>query len=57
MLQQLSASQSGLLAAARTADQVYQQSVAAASQATATAQKLTADLAQKQAEINAALAR
>jgi len=57
MLQQLSASQSGLLAAARTADQVYQQSVAAASQATATAQKLTADLAQKQAEINAALAQ
>ena len=57
MLQQLSASQSSLLAAAGTADQVYEQSVAAASQATATAQKLTADLAQKQAEINAALAQ
>jgi len=57
MLQQLSASQSSLLAAAGSADQVYEQSVAAASQATATAQKLTADLAQKQAEINAALAQ
>ena len=57
MLQQLSTSQSSLLAAARSADQVYQQSVAAASQATATAQKLSADLAQKQAQINAALAQ
>ncbi len=57
MLQQLSASQSSLLAAARSADEVYQQSVAVASQATATAQKLTANLAQKQAQINAALAQ
>jgi peptidoglycan DL-endopeptidase CwlO len=57
MLQQLSTSQSSLLAAARSADQVYQQSVAAASQATATAQKLSADLVQKQAQINAALAQ
>ena len=57
MLQQLSTSQSSLLAAARSADQLYQQSVAAASQATATAQKLSADLAQKQAQINAALAQ
>ncbi len=57
MLQQLSASQSSLLAAARSADDVYQQSVAAAGQATATAQKLTANLAQKQAQINAALAQ
>jgi cell wall-associated NlpC family hydrolase len=57
MLQQLSTSQSSLLAAARTADQVYQQSVASASQATATAQKLSADLVQKQAQINAALAQ
>ncbi len=56
MLQQLSTSQSSLLAAARSADQVYQQSVATASQATATAQKLSADLVQKQAQINAALA-
>jgi len=57
MLQQLSTSQSSLLAAARSADQVYQQSSAAASQATATAQKLSADLVQKQAQINAALAQ
>jgi len=57
MLQQLSTSQSSLLAAAQTADQVYQQSSAAASQATATAAKLSADLAQKQAQINAALAQ
>lgn len=57
MLQQLSTSQSSLLAAAQSADQLYQQSVAAASQATATAQKLSADLAQKQAQINAALAQ
>jgi cell wall-associated NlpC family hydrolase len=57
MLQQLSTSQSSLLAAARTADQVYQQSSAAASQATATAQRLSADLVQKQAQINAALAQ
>jgi cell wall-associated NlpC family hydrolase len=57
MLQQLSTSQSSLLAAAQSADQLYQQSVAAASQATATDQKLSADLAQKQAQINAALAQ
>jgi len=57
MLQQLSTSQSSLLAAARSADQVYQQSSAAASQATATAQRLSADLVQKQAQINAALAQ
>ena len=57
MLQQLSASQSSLLAAARSADQTYQQSEATASQATATAQKLTANLAQKQAQINAAVAQ
>jgi cell wall-associated NlpC family hydrolase len=57
MLQQLSTSQSSLLAAARSADQVYQQSVASASQATATAQKLSADLVQKQAQINAAVAQ
>jgi cell wall-associated NlpC family hydrolase len=57
MLQQLSTSQSSLLAAAQSADQVYQQSVAAASQATATATKLSADLVQKQAQINAALAQ
>ena len=57
MLQQLSTSQSSLLAAARTADQVYQQSEATASQATANAQKLSADLVQKQAQINAALAQ
>jgi cell wall-associated NlpC family hydrolase len=57
MLQQLSKSQSSLLAAARSAAQVYQQSVAAASQATATAQKLSADLVQKQAQINAAIAQ
>src|ERR1019366_6114956 len=56
MLQQLSTSQASLLAAAQSADQLYQQSVAAASQATATDQKLSADLAQKQAQINAALA-
>jgi cell wall-associated NlpC family hydrolase len=55
MLQQLSTSQSSLLAAARSADQVYQQSSAAASQATATAQELSADLVQKQAQINAAV--
>jgi cell wall-associated NlpC family hydrolase len=57
MLQQLSTSQSSVLAAARSADQVYQQSVASASQATATAQKLSADLVQKQARINAAVAQ
>ena len=57
MLQQLSTSQSSLLAAAQSADQLYQQSVATASQATATAQKLSADLVQKQAQINAALAQ
>jgi peptidoglycan DL-endopeptidase CwlO len=57
MLQQLSTSQSSLLAAARSADQVYQQSSAAASQATATAQELSADLVQKQAQINAAVAQ
>jgi peptidoglycan DL-endopeptidase CwlO len=57
MLQQLSTSQSSLLAAARSADQLYQQSVATASQATATAQTLSADLVQKQAQINAALAQ
>jgi peptidoglycan DL-endopeptidase CwlO len=57
MLQQLSTAQSSLLAAARSADQVYQQSVAAASQATATAQKLSAELVQKQAQINAAVAQ
>ena len=57
MLQQLSTSQSSLLAAARTADQIYQQSIASASQATATAQKLSADLVKKQAQINAALAQ
>jgi cell wall-associated NlpC family hydrolase len=56
MLQQLSTSQSSLLAAAQSADQLYQQSVAAASQATATANKLSADLVQKQAQINAAVA-
>lgn len=57
MLQQLSTSQSSLLAAAQSADQVYQQSVATASQATATAQKLSAELVQKQAQINAAVAQ
>src|SRR6185437_14300189 len=57
MLQQLSTSQSSLLAAARTADQIYQQSMASASQATANAQKLSADLVKKQAQINAALAQ
>jgi cell wall-associated NlpC family hydrolase len=57
MLQQLSTSQSSLLAAAQSADQIYQQSVATASQATATAQRLSADLVQKQALINAALAQ
>jgi cell wall-associated NlpC family hydrolase len=57
MLQQLSTSQTSLLAATRSADQLYQQSVATASQATATAQKLSADLVQKQAQINAALAQ
>jgi peptidoglycan DL-endopeptidase CwlO len=57
MLQQLSTSQSSLLAATRSADQLYQQSLATASQATATAQKLSADLVQKQAQINAALAQ
>jgi peptidoglycan DL-endopeptidase CwlO len=57
MLQQLSTSQSSLLAAAQSADQVYQQSLATASQATATAQTLAADLVQKQAQINAALAQ
>jgi cell wall-associated NlpC family hydrolase len=57
MLQQLSTSQSSLLAAAQSADQLYQQSVATASQATATAKKLSADLVQKQAQINAALAQ
>ena len=57
MLQQLSTSQSSLLAAAQSADQVYQQSVATASQATATAKKLAADLVQRQAQINAAMAQ
>jgi cell wall-associated NlpC family hydrolase len=57
MLQQLSTSQSSLLAATRSADQLYQQSLATASQATATAQKLSVDLVQKQAQINAALAQ
>jgi peptidoglycan DL-endopeptidase CwlO len=57
MLQQLSTSQSSLLAAAQSADQLYQESVATASQATATAKKLSADLVQKQAQINAALAQ
>lgn len=57
MLQQLSTSQSSLLAAARMADQIYQQSMASASQATANAQKLSADLVKKQAQINAALAQ
>jgi len=57
MLQQLSTSQSSLLAAAQSADQLYQQSAAAASQATATAQKLSAELVQKQAQIDAAVAQ
>jgi cell wall-associated NlpC family hydrolase len=57
MLQRLSSSQSSLLAAAQSADQLYQQSVATASQATATAKQLSADLVQKQAQINAAMAQ
>ncbi len=57
MLQQLSTSQSSLLAAAQSADQLYQQSVATASQATATAKQLSAELVQKQAQINAAMAQ
>ena len=57
MLQHLSTSQSSLLAAAQSADQRYQQSIASAGQATATAKKLSADLAQKQAQINAAVAQ
>jgi cell wall-associated NlpC family hydrolase len=57
MLQQLSTSQSSLLAAAQSADELYQQSVETASQATATANQLSADLVQKQAQITAAMAQ
>jgi peptidoglycan DL-endopeptidase CwlO len=57
MLQQLSNEQAAILATAKTDDLRYQQSVAAAAQATATATQLSANLAQKQAAINAALAK
>jgi cell wall-associated NlpC family hydrolase len=57
MLQQLSNQQATILATAKTDDLRYQQSVAAAAQATATATQLSANLAQKQAAINAALAK
>lgn len=57
MLQQLSNQQATILATAKTDDLRYEQSVAAATQATATATQLSANLAQKQAAINATLAK
>jgi peptidoglycan DL-endopeptidase CwlO len=57
MLQQLSNQQSRILATAKTDDLRYQQSVAAAAQASATAAQLAANLVQKQAQITAALAK
>jgi peptidoglycan DL-endopeptidase CwlO len=56
LLQQLSEGQSTTLAAVRTADLSYQQAMATAAQASATATALTAQLAQRQGQINAALA-
>jgi peptidoglycan DL-endopeptidase CwlO len=57
MLEQLGTQQSAVLADVRSADLRYQQSVAAAAQATATATQLSAKLAQDQTQINAALAQ
>ena len=57
MLQQLSNQQARILATAKTDDLRYEQSVAVATQATATATQLSANLAQKQAAIDATLAK
>ncbi len=57
MLQHLSGQQSTALAAVRSADLRYQQSLSSAAQAKATATALAAQLAKKQAEIKAALDR
>lgn len=57
MLQQLSNQQATILATAKTDDLRYQQTVTAAAQATAAATQQSANLAQKQAAINAALAK
>ena len=55
ILQHLSGQQSTALAAVRSADLRYQQSLSSAAQAKATATALAAQLAQKQAQIKAAL--
>jgi peptidoglycan DL-endopeptidase CwlO len=57
MLEQLGTQQSAVLADVQSADNRYDQSVAVATQATASAAQLTAKLKQDQAQINAAVAQ